>query len=104
MPNILKGIHESMASAAKLLRSAGAEGVVLMTGGLAADDGLLEAMKEAVADQKLKDFEIRTHRDGEYAVRSVPRSGVPSPVRAPAREAGGVRVCRRSCGQEPFAE
>lgn len=68
VPNILKGIHESMAVRfAKLLRSAKADGVVLMTGGLAADEGLLEAMREAVADQKLKELEIRTHRDGEYA-------------------------------------
>src|SRR5208283_4017892 len=40
--NILRGIHESMATGfAKLLRAARAEGVVLVTGGLSADEGLL---------------------------------------------------------------
>ena len=52
IPNILKGIHQSMAGRyAKLLVSAGARGRVLVTGGLAADVGLLAALREAAAAQ-----------------------------------------------------
>ena len=66
--NILKGIHESMALRfAKLLRSAKASGVVLLTGGLAADDGLRACMEEAVVKAKIKNVEIRTHKDSAYA-------------------------------------
>jgi benzoyl-CoA reductase subunit D len=68
VPNILKGIHESMALRfAKLLRSAKASGVVLMTGGLAADDGLRTCMQEAVVKAKIKNVQIRTHKDSAYA-------------------------------------
>ena len=68
VPNILKGIHESMALRfAKLLRSAKASGIVLLTGGLAADDGLRAAMEEAVITAKIKNVEIRTHEDSVYA-------------------------------------
>jgi len=52
IPNILKGIHQSMAGRyLRLLTSAGARGVVLVTGGLAADVGLLSAMREAAEEQ-----------------------------------------------------
>jgi len=45
-PNILRGIHDSMALRfARLLRSIGASGVVLVTGGLASDAGLLAAIQ-----------------------------------------------------------
>jgi len=48
-PNILRGIHDSMGGRfARLLRSIGAAGVVLMTGGLASDVGLLAATQEAI--------------------------------------------------------
>jgi benzoyl-CoA reductase subunit D len=48
-PNILRGIHDSMALRfARLLRSIGAAGVVLVTGGLANDAGLLAAIQDAV--------------------------------------------------------
>jgi len=47
--NILRGIHESMALRfARLLRSIGASGVVLVTGGLAGDAGLLAATQDAL--------------------------------------------------------
>ena len=47
--NILRGIHESMATGfAKLLRSSKAEGVVLVTGGLSADEGLLACLAAAL--------------------------------------------------------
>jgi benzoyl-CoA reductase subunit D len=48
-PDILRGIHESMAGRfVKLLRSSEAHGVVAVTGGLAADTGLVAAMKDAI--------------------------------------------------------
>ena len=65
--NILKGIHLSMAERyAKLLRAAGTEGVVLMSGGLAADAGLVGAMNEEIERQKVP-VELRTHPDSAYA-------------------------------------
>jgi len=66
--NILKGIHIAMASRlVKLLKSIKArEGSVLLTGGLAVDEGLVEAMQEQVVEQKLK-VKILTHPDSVYA-------------------------------------
>jgi benzoyl-CoA reductase subunit D len=54
-PNILKGIHQSMADRlVKLLKTTGGiDGTVLMTGGLAHDDGLLAAMREAMEREKV---------------------------------------------------
>jgi benzoyl-CoA reductase subunit D len=67
IPNILKGIHKSMAGRyLRLLTSAGAKGVVLVTGGLAADVGLLNAIREAAADQKAA-LEVRAHQDSILA-------------------------------------
>src|SRR5690606_19839510 len=53
-PNILKGIHLSMAARlSKLLKSIGAvSGVVMMTGGLALDKGLVAALEEDIANIK----------------------------------------------------
>src|SRR5271157_4454156 len=67
-PNILKGIHEAMADRlAKLLKTIGAvDGVIQMTGGLALDAGLVEAMKEAMAREKVR-VPIETHPDAIYA-------------------------------------
>lgn len=46
---ILRGIHESIAGRlARLVRAAGAGGVVLVTGGLARDTGLLERLDEQI--------------------------------------------------------
>ena len=66
--NILKGIHIAMTSRlVKLLKSIKArEGSVLLTGGLATDEGLVEAMKEQVIEQKLK-VEVLNHPDSIYA-------------------------------------
>ena len=65
--NIIKGIHESMAGRyLRLLTSAAARGVVLVTGGLSADVGLLAALREAAGAQKLP-LEIRTHPDSVFA-------------------------------------
>jgi benzoyl-CoA reductase subunit D len=61
IPNILKGIHQSMAGRyLRLLTSLGARGVVLVTGGLASDEGLMAALAEAAAGQKAR-LEIRGH-------------------------------------------
>jgi benzoyl-CoA reductase subunit D len=65
--NIVKGIHESMAGRyLRLLTSAGARGVALITGGLAADVGLLAALQEAAATQKAS-LQIRAHPDSVFA-------------------------------------
>ena len=68
-PNILKGIHLSMAGRlSKLLKSIGAtQGVVMVTGGLALDKGLLAALEEDVAKMKDMKVEIRSHPDSIYA-------------------------------------
>ena len=68
-PNILKGIHLSMAARlSKLLKSIGAsKGVVMMTGGLALDRGLVDALREDVAKMKDMKAEIRSHPDAMYA-------------------------------------
>ncbi len=67
-PNILKGIHESMADRlAKLLKTIGGlDGVIQMTGGLALDAGLVEAMKEALAREKVT-APIESHPDAIFA-------------------------------------
>ena len=61
LPDILKGIHLSMAGrAVKLFVSIGSPPVILMTGGLAADQGLVAAMRESVARQGLE-VDVRAH-------------------------------------------
>ena len=61
IPNILRGIHQSMAGRyLKLVVSAGIRDVVLVTGGLAADEGLMAALTEAATAQKAP-LEIRSH-------------------------------------------
>jgi benzoyl-CoA reductase subunit D len=66
--NILKGIHVSMADRlAKLLKTAGTkEGVVMMTGGLALDTGLVAAMREICVKEKIA-VEIKSNPDSIYA-------------------------------------
>ena len=65
--DILKGIHLSMAGRyVKLLRSIGAEGDVLITGGLAADTGLVKAMQEIAVEENLS-VTIHSHRESIYA-------------------------------------
>jgi len=67
IPNILKGIHQSMAGRyLRLLTSAGARGPVMVTGGLSHDEGLLAALREAVVEQKVP-IEIRAHPDSVLA-------------------------------------
>jgi benzoyl-CoA reductase subunit D len=65
--DILKGIHLSMAGRyIKLLRSIGAEGPLCITGGLAADVGLTQALREK-ADEEGANLEIHTHPLSIYA-------------------------------------
>ncbi len=65
--NILKGIHLSMAERyAKLLRAAGIDGVVLMTGGLAADAGLVRSLEEEI-DRQSVPVELRTDSSSIHA-------------------------------------
>jgi benzoyl-CoA reductase subunit D len=67
--DILRGIHDSMSGRfAKLLEGLRVHGVVLVTGGLAADAGLLESLRVAVRKGKLGDsVEVRNHPDGVFA-------------------------------------
>ncbi len=67
-PNILKGIHQSMAvRLAKLLQSIEVEeGLVLMTGGLALDTGLVAALNEAMAQENVN-LVAKSHPDSIYA-------------------------------------
>jgi benzoyl-CoA reductase subunit D len=68
-PNILKGIHLSMAGRlSKLLKSIGAtDGVVMVTGGLALDDGLIDALAEDIAAMKNMSCTVRSHPDSIFA-------------------------------------
>lgn len=67
-PNILKGIHVSMADRfVKMLKSLKVRtGVVFATGGLALDDGLMAAFKECAEKQKM-DLDVRSTQDSIYA-------------------------------------
>jgi benzoyl-CoA reductase subunit D len=66
--DILRGIHLSIAGRLlRLLRSAGADGVVAVTGGLAHDTGLTASLEELLANESTKSkkplpkLEVRTH-------------------------------------------
>ncbi len=63
LPNILRGIHESMAGRfAKLVRKLDVtRGVLLVTGGLASDIGLLERTRTALAEVDLDDLRVEAH-------------------------------------------
>jgi benzoyl-CoA reductase subunit D len=68
-PDVLKGIHLSMASRiVKLLKVTGIkEGTALVTGGLALDTGLLAAIGEEMVNEKLN-LKAVAHQDSIYAV------------------------------------
>ena len=68
-PNILKGIHLSMAARlSKLLKAVGvSEGVVMVTGGLALDKGLDAALEEDISHIKDMKITVRSHPDSIYA-------------------------------------
>jgi benzoyl-CoA reductase subunit D len=73
--DILKGIHLSIGGRlVQLLRSVAAEGVVVLTGGLSRDEGLvaavhelLEADKNKKRRRKVADVDVVTHPDGPLA-------------------------------------
>jgi len=67
-PDILKGIHLSMASRiVKLLKVTGIKsGTALLTGGLALDTGLLAAIREEMVNEKVS-VEAISHEDSIYA-------------------------------------
>jgi benzoyl-CoA reductase subunit D len=67
-PNILKGIHISMADRfVKLLKSLKMKsGVVMATGGLALDDGLIAALEERAEKQRMT-VEFRSCEDSIHA-------------------------------------
>ena len=67
--DILKGIHISMASRlVKLLKVTGIKsGTVLLTGGLALDEGLLAALQEEVVNEKIAGLTTVNHPDSIYA-------------------------------------
>ena len=64
-PDILKGIHLSMASRlVKLLKVTGImKGTVLLTGGLALDVGLLLAVQEELVNEKITGLTVVSHPD-----------------------------------------
>jgi len=67
--DILKGIHLSMASRlAKLLKVTGiTKGTVLLTGGLALDEGLLAALQEELVNEKITGLTAVSHPDSIFA-------------------------------------
>ncbi len=93
IPNILKGIHQSMAGRyLRLVLAAGVREVLLVTGGLSADGGLLAALRESATEQKAP-VEVRSHPQsvlagavgaalwGAFRVRRLAARGTPLPAR-----------------------
>ena len=70
-PDILKGIHLSIASKlARLVRAIGADGRVLVTGGMAHDVGFLAALREVVGEKQAAaqpEIEIVAHPESVLA-------------------------------------
>jgi benzoyl-CoA reductase subunit D len=69
-PNILRGIHESMAGRfARLLRSLGVHGETFVSGGLASDTGLLAATQDALNEDKrrTRPLTVKGHELSIYA-------------------------------------
>lgn len=65
--NILKGIHLSMAGRlSRLLKAIGADGTIMITGGLAGDAGLVAALEEDLQAQNMT-MPVVTHEDSIYA-------------------------------------
>jgi len=94
IPNILRGIHQSMAGRyLRLVVSAGINDVVLVTGGLAADEGLLAALRDIAAEHKTA-LDIRSHPEsvlagalgaalwGAFRVRKIARRSGGAPAAA----------------------
>jgi benzoyl-CoA reductase subunit D len=67
--DILRGVHESMAERfVRLLRSLEFEGAVFVSGGLASDEGLLTALRDALEKKAdIAKLEVVTHADAIFA-------------------------------------
>ena len=70
--DILKGIHQSIAGRlVRLLRAIGAEGAVLVTGGMGKNAGMIEALIEGLQSGRGKrsaaDLAVLTHPDAQLA-------------------------------------
>jgi benzoyl-CoA reductase subunit D len=66
-PNIIKGIHIAIANRIiKLLSSLKAESPIILTGGMALNMGMLEALEEQLKETG-KSFEVKTHPDAAFA-------------------------------------
>jgi len=66
-PNIIKGIHISIAGRIiKLLSSLKAESPIVLTGGMALNKGMLQAIEEQLKETGKK-FLVQTHPDAIYA-------------------------------------
>jgi benzoyl-CoA reductase subunit D len=65
--DILRGIHESMAQRlGGLVRATKVDGVLMLTGGLSRDDGLVAALRDRLAEGG-NTIEVRTHPDAVFA-------------------------------------
>lgn len=66
-PDIIKGIHLSVAGRiVRLLTSLKAESPIVLTGGLALNVGMVQAIQELLEKSKHK-MEVKTHEDANYA-------------------------------------
>jgi benzoyl-CoA reductase subunit D len=66
-PNIIKGIHLSIANRiVRLIAKLKAESPIVLVGGMAMNKGMVEAVKELAAENRNK-FEIHTHPDAIYS-------------------------------------
>ncbi len=66
-PNIIKGIHLSVAGRIiRLLTSLKAESPIVLTGGMALNKGIVQAIDELMSESKYQ-FEIKAHPDAIYA-------------------------------------
>jgi benzoyl-CoA reductase subunit D len=66
-PDIIKGIHLSIANRIiKLMSSLKGESPIVLTGGMALNKGMLQAIEEQLKETGKK-FEIKTHPDAGYA-------------------------------------
>jgi benzoyl-CoA reductase subunit D len=67
-PNIIKGIHLSVASRiVRLLTSLKAESPIALTGGLALNAGMVQAVEELLAADATRRYVVVTHPDAIYA-------------------------------------
>lgn len=66
-PNIIKGIHLSIANRiVRLITKLKAESTIVLVGGMAKNEGMVEAIKELIEENK-NDYTIVTHADAIYS-------------------------------------